>query len=79
MNVALVVDRLNHLTLDEHVERLLRARGKIREGMYDFLDALKDAKNQLSENTFQNELGFRLGMKKSTLRNIGPHSPEQRK
>ena len=67
MNVTLVVDRQNHLTLDEHVERLLRARGKIREGMYDFLDALKDAKNQLSENTFQNELGFRLGMKKSTL------------
>jgi hypothetical protein len=67
VNVTLVVDRLNHLSLDEHIERLLRAQTKIREGLYEFIDALKDAKDQLPENTFQNELGSRLGMRKSVL------------
>ena len=67
MSVTLIVDRLNHLSLDEHIERLLRAQTKFREGLYEFIDALKDAKDQLPENTFQNELGLRLGMKKSTL------------
>ena len=67
MNVALVVDRQNHLTLDEHVERLLDAQTKIREGFWEFIDALKDARDQLSPNAFQNELGNRLEMKKSSL------------
>ena len=67
MSVTLVVDGLNHLTLDEHVKRLLDARTKIREGFWEFIDALKDARDQLSPNAFQNELGNRLEMRKSTL------------
>jgi hypothetical protein len=67
MNVSLVVDRQNHLTLDEHVKRLLTAQTKMREGLWEFIDALKEAQDQLPPNTFQNELGIRLGMKKSVL------------
>ena len=67
MSMTLVVGGQNHLTLDEHVERLLNARTKIREGLYEFIDALKDAHDQLPQNTFQNELGLRLGMRKSVL------------
>ena len=57
----------NHLSLDEHVERIENARYKMREGFNEFLDALIDAYDQLPPNTFQNELGERLGMKKSVL------------
>ena len=57
----------NHLSLDEHVARLETARNKMREGFNEFLNALADAYDQLPENTFQNELGIRLGMKKSVL------------
>ena len=67
MSMTLVVGGQNHLSLDEHVARLLNARTKIREGLWDFIDALKDARDQLPPNTFQNELGIRLGMKKSSL------------
>ena len=67
MSVTQIADRQNHLTLDEHVKRLLDARAKIREGLWEFIDALKDARDQLSQNTFQNELGNRLEMKKSSL------------
>ena len=67
MSMMLVVGGQNHLTLDEHVKRLLDARTKIREGLWEFIDALKDARDQLPPNTFQNELGIRLGMKKSSL------------
>ena len=57
----------NHLSLDEHIKRLEQARGKVREGFNEFLDALADAYDQLPENTFQNELCSRLDMKKSML------------
>ena len=57
----------NHLSLDEHIERLESARGKVREGFNEFLNALSDAYDQLPENTFQNELCSRLNMKKSML------------
>ena len=67
MNVRLVVEGQNQPSLDEHVKRLLDARTKIREGLWEFIDALKDARDQLPPNTFQNELGIRLGMKKSSL------------
>lgn len=67
MNVSLVVNRQNHLNLDEHVKRLLTAQTKMREGLWEFIDALKEAQDQLPPNTFQNELGIRLGMKKSVL------------
>jgi hypothetical protein len=67
VSMTLVVGGQNHLSLDEHVTRLLDARTKIREGLWDFIDALKDARDQLPPNTFQNELGIRLGMKKSSL------------
>ena len=67
MSMTLVVGGQNHLSLDEHVARLLDARTKIREGFWEFIDALKDARDQLPPNTFQNELGIRLGMKKSSL------------
>ena len=67
MNVRLVVEGQNQPSLDEYVKRLLDARTKIREGLWEFIDALKDAHDQLSPNTFQNELGNRLEMRKSTL------------
>lgn len=67
MSMTLVVGRENQLTLDEHVQRLLDARTKMRDGLWDFIDALKDAYDQLPPNTFQNELGIRLEMRKSTL------------
>lgn len=57
----------NHLSLDEHIKRLEQARGKVREGFNEFLNALADAYEQLPENTFQNELCSRLNMKKSML------------
>ena len=40
MSVTQIADRQNHLTLDEHVKRLLDARTKIREGLWEFIDAL---------------------------------------
>lgn len=67
MNVILAPQRQNHLTLDDHVQRLLTAQTKMRESFWEFIDALKDAHDQLPESMFQNELGVRLEMKKSAL------------
>ncbi|MDC0986908.1 hypothetical protein OAS67_06480 [Alphaproteobacteria bacterium] len=67
MSMTLVAGRENQLTLDEHVQRLLDARTKMRDGLWEFIDALKDAYDQLPPNTFQNEIGIRLEMRKSTL------------
>jgi len=39
--------------------------------LWEFIDALKDARDQLSSNAFQNELGNRLEMRKSTLSKWG--------
>jgi hypothetical protein len=39
----------------------------MRESLWQFIDALKDAHDQLPPDMFQNELGARLGMKKSVL------------
>jgi hypothetical protein len=66
-NNHLTVVPKNHFTLDEHVQRLVFARTKIREGFFEFVDALIVAQEQLPEHTFQNELASRLGMKKWTL------------
>ena len=67
MIVRLAPQRQNHLTLEAHVQRLLTAQTKMRESFWEFIDALKDAHDQLPEAMFQNELGVRLGMKKSAL------------
>jgi hypothetical protein len=61
-----VVEKGN-LTLDEHIKKLEDARKKIKEGFNEWLIALREAYVQLPEGTFQNELGVRLGMRKSIL------------
>ena len=45
MSVTLVSGGQNHLTLDEHVERLLNARTKIREGLPDNSVCIADSKS----------------------------------
>ena len=67
MNMTLVAEGMNQLTFDQHVQKLLVARTKMRDGLWEFIDALKEAYDQLPPKTFQNELGIRLEMRKSTL------------
>ena len=45
MSVTLASSGQNHLTLDEHVERLLNARTKIREGLPDNSVCIADSKS----------------------------------
>ena len=67
MSFAIVNGGKNNLSLDDHVDRILAAQSRMRVSLYEFIDAIRDAYDQLPQQTFQNELGHRLGMKKSIL------------
>lgn len=57
----------NHLTIEEHILKILEARTKMDDGFYSFIESIRDAYEQLPTKSFQNELGERLNMKRSVL------------
>lgn len=65
----------NTLTLDEHVEKIITARDKVRAGTFEFAMAIADACDQLDNDT-QSALAARLGMDQPAIskwREIGSH------
>lgn len=57
----------NALTLDEHVERITQCRTRVQVALFDFVDAIRLAHDQLGVDMFERELAQRLGMATSTL------------
>ena len=57
----------NHLTIDEHVDRIRGALDRARTAVFDLVGAIKDAHDQLGKDVFQSQLAERLGMNPSTL------------
>lgn len=57
----------NHLTIDQHVDRIRSALDRARSAVFDLVDAIKTANEQLGGQVFQSELAERLGMSASTL------------
>jgi len=66
MSLTLVSNR-NHLTIEEHITNIIDARENMKEGLYEFIQSIRNANEQLPIKSFQNELGLRLNMKKSVL------------
>jgi hypothetical protein len=61
VSITLVVGGQNHLSLDEHVARLLDARTKIREGLWEIIDALKDALSAWGAKFHAHHCGYNRG------------------
>ena len=57
----------NSLTLDQHVERITQCRTRVQVALFDFVDAIRLAHEELGADTFERELAQRLGMAASTL------------
>ena len=57
----------NQLTIDQHVERIRSALDRARSAIFDLVDTIKAAHDQLGCDVFQSELAERLGMSASTL------------
>ena len=57
----------NVMTLEEHVERITQCRTRFQLALFDFVDAIVLAYEQLGEDMFERELAQRLGMATSTL------------
>ena len=57
----------NHLTIDQHVDRIRLAFDRARSAVFELVDAIKVAHDQLGGEVFQKELAERLGMSASTL------------
>lgn len=57
----------NQLTIDQHVERIRSALDRARSAIFDLVDTIKTAHDQLGGDVFQSELAERLGMSASTL------------
>lgn len=57
----------NRLTIDQHVERIRSALDRARSAIFDLVDTIKTAHDQLGGDVFQSELAERLGMSASTL------------
>lgn len=57
----------NHLSIDQHVDRIRNALDRARSAVFDLVDAIKSAHDQLGNDVFQSQLAERLGMNASTL------------
>ena len=66
MSITLVSNR-NSLSLEEHISRIVSARKTLKEGLYQFIFAIRDAYQQLPQNSFQNKLCKKLDIRKSEL------------
>ena len=62
------------LTLDQHANRIKEAIDKTRSSLFELVDVVKEAYDQLGGEVFGNQLAEKLGMSPSTLsrwKNIG--------
>lgn len=57
----------NHLTIDQHVDRIRSALNRARSAVFELVDAIKSAHDELGNDVFQSQLAERLGMSASTL------------
>lgn len=57
----------NHLSIDQHVDRIRNALDRARSAVFELVDAIKSAHDQLGGDVFQSQLAERLGMSASTL------------
>lgn len=57
----------NQLTIDQHVDRIRNAFDRARSAIFDLVETIKTAHDQLGRDVFQSELAERLGMSPSTL------------
>lgn len=57
----------NQLTIDQHVDRIRSALDRARSAIFDLVETIKTAHDQLGGDVFQSELAERLGMSASTL------------
>lgn len=57
----------NQLTIDQHVDRIRNAFNRARSAIFDLVDTIKSAHDQLGGDVFQSELAKRLEMSASTL------------
>ena len=62
----------NHLNVDEHIERILRAKSKMKEGLIEFVIAMRNAYEQLPDKTFQNEIAQKINIWDSLNMHIFP-------
>lgn len=57
----------NELSLKEHVSIILEKQNKIKESVWDYIESIKIAHEQLGSDVFDSELSKELGMSSSTL------------
>jgi len=57
----------NHLSIDQHVDRIRSALDRARSAVFELVDAIKSAHDELGNDVFQSQLAERLGMSASTL------------
>ena len=61
------LSRISDLTIDEHIERIQRCLQRTRDSIFETVVTIKECKEQLGDDVFQNEVSERLGMSPSTL------------
>ena len=61
------LSRISDLTIDEHIERIQRCLQRTRDSIFETVVTIKECKDQLGDDVFQNEVSERLGMSPSTL------------
>lgn len=66
MNIQTQI-KTNHLSVDQHVDRIINSKGKLRESFFDYVNAINLAFEQLGQEIFDGVLAKRLGMAPSTL------------
>ena len=59
--------RVSDLTIDDHIERIQRCLQRTSESIFETVISIKECKEQLGDDVFQNEVSERLGMSPSTL------------
>lgn len=57
----------NELSLDEHVENIISKQNQIRVSVWEYIESINFAFNQLGQDVFDGELSKKLGMTASTL------------
>ena len=55
------------LSIAHHVKTIEAARKRVKDAIFDVVDAILDAENHLDETAFQDALGVEIGMSKGTI------------
>ena len=67
MNMENVMTNQNTLSITHHVKTIEAARTRVKDAIFDVVDAILDAETQLDATAFQGALAVEIGMSKGTI------------